>query len=85
MKALTIIVAAVMAALALTGCSTFAIYQHPVTGVKMECETNSVAGTGWGGSFADCKTLLEEQGYRRVGTRHGDQRDPVSGKPQPAR
>ena len=77
--------------LLLSGCSTFAIYRHPVTGEVMECETNPGPGSPGVGDirgrspYADCKTMLEEQGYERVGTRHGDQQDPISGRPQPAK
>ena len=71
------------------GCSTFAIYEHPVTHVKMECETNPAAGLDSSGrshgAYADCKTALEEQGYKRTGTRYGDYQEPGSSKPQPAK
>ena len=75
--------------LLLTGCSTFAVYQDPVTGQRMECETNQIV-TGMGGfggpgqsPYADCKTTLEERGYKRVDTRDGDYQKPGSAEPQP--
>jgi hypothetical protein len=70
--------------LLLTGCSTFAIYRHPVTGEVMECETNPGL-MGAGHAFADCKNTLEERGYERVGTRRGDQQNAGSSEPQPAK
>src|SRR5262245_1319035 len=72
-------------ALLLTGCSTFAIYRNPVTGEVMECETAAAASTDHTGRFgsadADCKTTLEERGYKRTGTRYGDYQHLVAASP----
>jgi len=59
----------VLGGLLLTGCSTYAIYRHPVTGQTVECEQMFY---GEWHKFADCKSEVESKGYERTGTRKGD-------------
>ncbi len=85
----------------LAGCAgtltgTVAVYTHPQTGQVMECVKEPSMAQGGGGAigsviatepYAECKSALEGQGYRRTGTYslpYTDQPEPSSATPRPA-
>jgi hypothetical protein len=68
-------------ALLLAGCATaseFAVYQHPTTGDRVECEKPAAKGgipAMYGlidapnlDRYSECKSSLEARGYQRMGT-----------------